>query len=185
MKLILNEGFLPPPYSIIQSTTGLETPQPMDNSGKDLGKDRFSSLLLRLKIPLKPQHENFIKLPYDYFCPTVKPSLSGRCCDVCGLYFATKKGVKNHKSELHGQPQDTEIIEPLKIVAERNDEFLCYLNDGFSDSDNIIAEWHQKNMVSTAGVEFPVDEIDNEMQIISSLEDWIENPFEEKTYTVL
>ena len=180
MKQILNEGFLPPPYSIVQSTTGLTAPQPMDNNGKDLGKDRFSPLLLRLKIPLRPQHDNFLKMPYDYFCPSVKSSLLGRCCDVCGLYFATKKAVK-HKSELHAQPQIIEKIQPLKIVAERNDEVLCYLNDTTS---NVIVEWHHRDTVNLENLYFPPDQT-QDMQTIANLEDWIENPFEEKTYTLL
>lgn len=68
--------------------------------------------MLRLLIDIKPSHAGFVEIPYDFFGHSVKETLKGRVCAICGLYFVTKKGDKFHKEQVHGK---------TATVASKND----------------------------------------------------------------
>ncbi|CAG5001392.1 unnamed protein product [Parnassius apollo] len=94
LRSILSERFVIPPYPILQSSSGLCILKPQEHDGKT-----FATFLLRRSLGITPTHEGFKKLPYDLYCPSLqkdRQQLLERTCQRCGLYFCTKKKVKEH-----------------------------------------------------------------------------------------
>ena len=62
---------------------------------------RYPSLFLikSLNKEILPRSASKFKfgLPYDFACPSLQDTLSSRTCNVCGLYMASTKSLKNHK----------------------------------------------------------------------------------------
>ncbi|XP_036328606.1 uncharacterized protein LOC118740945 isoform X2 [Rhagoletis pomonella] len=64
---ILHHRFLPPPYPLLQTPSGLIVPKPNAHDGK-----HFAPLLLRLSLGSKHLNFDINKMAYDFFCPTIK-----------------------------------------------------------------------------------------------------------------
>lgn len=83
-------------------------------------------------------------------CPSVIPHLANRVCQFCGLYFAFKKSVLNHRRNIHKKERSAEMtcsrVRPVHIAAYRENEAMCILRDDFGCED---VEW------------IDVEEIDN------------------------
>nr|CAH7726608.1 unnamed protein product [Callosobruchus chinensis] len=74
---LLDNRFLPPPAKVKQTVDDLV----LDEGGQFL--DLPVNLALRLSTTLK----DFLQMPYDYFCPTVKLRLSSRTCKTCMVFI--------------------------------------------------------------------------------------------------
>nr|CAH7728431.1 unnamed protein product [Callosobruchus chinensis] len=88
---LLDNRFLPPPAKVKQTVDDLV----LDEGGQFL--DLPVNLALRLSTTLK----DFLQMPYDYFCPTVKLRLLSRTCKTCGLYHASVKSLNRHIEKIH------------------------------------------------------------------------------------
>ncbi|CAH2021858.1 unnamed protein product, partial [Acanthoscelides obtectus] len=62
--------FLPPPVKVKQTVDDLV----LDEGGQ------FLNLPVNLALRLSASLKDFLQMPYDYFCPTVKLRLSSRTC---------------------------------------------------------------------------------------------------------
>lgn len=124
-------------HPILQSSKGLHISKPQDHDGKS-----FAKFLMGRSLRITPAHDGFSKLPYDLYCPSLqkdRKQLLKRTCQICGLYFCTKKKVKEHISTCHKQIinpilSSTEIrkICPSRILTKRSigtsKEVLCVVN---------------------------------------------------------
>lgn len=62
-------------------------------------EDEFLNLCLALNISV--MSKEYLQVPYDYFCPSVKPRLSNRTCRECGLYNVSNKSATRHRKDIH------------------------------------------------------------------------------------
>jgi len=87
LKVVLPDGFFPPPYILRRSEKGLEIPE----ASNVQPSDSFPPLLVRQSLNLRPVAEGFPdQVPYDLYCPTVKDQLQGAC-----FFFNMAMGSKN------------------------------------------------------------------------------------------
>lgn len=172
LRTILHDGFLPPPIPLKQSPN-LSIP-----NNDDADEHEFCPIFIQLSLSMTAMDSRFRVMPYDLYCPTVKESLVDRCCDVCGLYFASKKSNNIHKKEIHGKASArTDKIQPLYILRRREGETLCVVeNCGFTnaewlDDDDIdIETLSEASSESTEASTFPV---------INSIHDWMQSNWTE------
>ena len=118
---LLNNRFLPPPLKVKQTADDLIVDD-------ELGQ--FLSLPLRLALHLDCSAKEFVQMPYDYFCPSVKPKLSSRTCKKCGLYHASVKTLDRHSKEIHTivKMQTETRVRPVRVAARRANELMCKLD---------------------------------------------------------
>lgn len=102
MKDILVDGFLPPPIKFIQTNRGIVSTEYDDERG------RFNSLYLRLSLQSQQPMIDFLQIPFDYYCPSIRDQLAKRICRHCGLYFASQSAVKRHVS-VHNENMVSDI----------------------------------------------------------------------------
>lgn len=88
---LLDNRFLPPPVKVKQTVDDLV----LDDGGQ------FLNLPVNLALRLNYSLKDFLQMPYDYFCPTVKLKLSSRTCKTCGLYHASVKSLNRHIEKIH------------------------------------------------------------------------------------
>lgn len=167
---MLPDGFLLPPYPLNQTKNGPVIP---DFSEKNM---KFAPLLLRMSLNKKPSHNKFSQIPYDMYCPSVQESINDRTCSVCHVYFSSKKGMKNHKKNLHGKSQSKEgKIRPLRVLRKRRGEVLCRL------SETGEREWFDEDDVeiSEKVEEIPKEKNVYDIPVINNFMDWTSSNFEE------
>lgn len=169
LRCILPEGFLPPPCKLWQSSSGLVATERGSHA-------KFCPLFLRLTLQINPSNKCFSKTPYDYFCPTVVPHLADKTCSMCGLYFASKKGVAKHKELVHGMfPEPIAKIQPACVLARRGKELLCLFRDEQSGAED--AEWFDEDDVDT-DVKLSMDsDSPSHIPIVGSTMDWLSSPW--------
>lgn len=173
LRTVLKNGFLPPPYAIKQTSTG-----PTISKPDAKGQDNFASLLLRNYLDLQIEDKRFISIPYDYYCPSVQKDLLGRTCEICGIYFVSKKGVKTHKSEIHKKASTGSIkTRPRRIIARRNKEILCHVPNHEGEVE--LAECHNEDDVETQGLSIPCDNADTPFPRVGNFDDWLSPTFED------
>lgn len=164
---LIPTGFLIPPYPIEQSAK-FKIPN------AEIG-NKFCPLLLRLSLQMKPKCTDFLEMPYDYYCPSVKLSLSSRCCSKCHLYHASQKSALKHLKEMHKKSVVNRIkIRPERVAARRAKELLCILKNNTADwlnESDVEADTLETNLPSTEQSGFPV---------INSITKWIANEWEEE-----
>ena len=98
-----------------------------------------------------------------------------RVCSGWGLYFASVKSLKSHKSVCNANRQTIAIADlhkvcPLRVAARRGKEIMCLVQY----KENEEFEWHDEEDVKAIGnvpqqsVESgtPVISISNEAQVI-------------------
>ena len=74
LKMLLSDGFLPPPFPLRRSELGLRVP---DSSNME-DKDYFPLLFMRQGINFRPLVKDFpLNPPYDLYCPTLQSALRG------------------------------------------------------------------------------------------------------------
>lgn len=88
---LLNNRFLPPPVKVKQTVDDLD----LDEGA------HFLNLPVNLALRLSTSLKDFLQMPYDYFCLTVKLKLSSRTCKMCGLYHASVKSLNRHIDKIH------------------------------------------------------------------------------------
>ncbi|XP_033212141.1 uncharacterized protein LOC117169744 [Belonocnema kinseyi] len=114
-------------------------------------------------------------MPYDFYCPTIKKDLNRRICQICGLYFTSKKNVKTHKQNVHGKTVSApKKIRPFRIVTKRGQELLVQKD---KEAENV--EWVDVDTIENPDVPNN-DPQDCTMPQIDNLQSWMENPFEEE-----
>lgn len=118
---ILDNRFLPPPVKVKQTVDDLV----LDEGGQFL--DLPVNLALRLSASLK----DFLQMPYDYFCPTVKLRLSSRTCKTCGFYHASVKSLNRHIEKIHKKvnTHTDSKVRPVRVAARRANELMCIIQN--------------------------------------------------------
>ena len=169
LRCILPQGFLPPPCKLWQSSSGLIATERGDHA-------KFCPLFVRLSLQINPSLKNFVKTPYDYFCPSIVPFLADRTCSMCGIYFASKKGVVKHKELVHGMfSEPVQKAQPACVLARRGKELLCLFRDDHSGAED--AEWIDEDEVDT-DVKLRMDsDTPSQIPIVASTMDWLSSPW--------
>lgn len=172
IKKLLPNGFLPPPIKLTQTKSGLQVVETVDSNAK------FTDLLARLTIKVEPETKQFLKIPYDWSCPSVKGKLANRSCKKCGAYHASKKSLNAHIKNLH-KGGDINVItkkQPLRIAARRAKELMCvWKNDLTGDEE---AEWVSEDEIDVDSLKKNEKLLGNPRVIVKKLEDWLTIPWE-------
>jgi len=165
-------GFLPPPYPIDQSNSGLNVP----DFNNEISRMVFVPLLLRLATNIQSCSTTFKVIPYDYFCPSIKPQLMERCCKVCGLYHASIKSANHHVKIVHKKEKYTpiarKVLRPLRVAAKRGRELLIALRDAD------VYEWFDESdvEVESSAIKENVNKETESYPVINSISDWLTSP---------
>ncbi|XP_060801623.1 uncharacterized protein LOC106141435 [Amyelois transitella] len=181
LRSILPERFVIPPYPILQSSSGLYIPKPQEHDGKT-----FATFLLRRSLGITPTHDGFNKLPYDLYCPSLQKDrrqLLERTCQWCGLYFCTKKKVKEHVNSCHKQPNPSSSnsvemhnVRPSRILTRRSigrsKEILCVVRE------NDDTEWLDETDVDFQQSTVPTTDLQDAYPVVS-VEECLANPWSE------
>ncbi|GBO27061.1 hypothetical protein AVEN_143995-1 [Araneus ventricosus] len=130
----------------------------------------FIELSLRLGLNLNVPVKGFLKMSYDFFCPSIKSQLSARTCGRCGLYHASQKSANRHKKTVHGEKsQKACLVRSLRIAAHRANELMCVIKyvEGMED-----AEWLNEEEVCQDSFQEESDEVVTEggSNIITDME---------------
>ncbi|CAH1109923.1 unnamed protein product [Psylliodes chrysocephalus] len=88
---LLDNRFFPPPVKVKQTVDDLVLDE----------EEKFIDLPVNLVLRLSTSLKDFLQMPYDYFCPTVKLGLSSQTCKTCGLYHAFVKSLNRHIEKIH------------------------------------------------------------------------------------
>lgn len=181
LRALIPNGFLPPPYPILQTSSGLTVPA--FDAKKEL---KFSPFLIRLKTDTQPEHKDYDTIPYDLYGPSVQKSLKTRFCSFCQKYFTSKKNVENHKKIIHSfaTQSNQEKIEPKKIFQKRGNEILCKFDidteeviEWLDEEDVIVPEkW---DLPSTEYLEKLVEEKLEDFPIVKDVGKWLKSDFED------
>nr|CAH7757198.1 unnamed protein product [Callosobruchus chinensis] len=161
---LLDNRFLPPPAKVKQTVDDLV----LDEGGQFL--DLPVNLALRLSTTLK----DFLQMPYDYFCPTVKLRLSSRTCKTCGLYHASVKSLNRHIEKIHKKvntPTEGKV-RPVRVAARRANELMCIIQN--LEHQNV--EWLDESEVDIPKSDESEQTHNTEQQsnVIDNLESWIQ-----------
>ena len=169
---ILPDRFLPPPIKIKQSSTGLQIASQSDS-------EEFIDIFIRRAININIVDKNFVKIPYDYFCPSVISQLKDRTCKKCGLYHSSKKSLVKHLKNVHVIPKvKVQSIRPVRIAAVRANEKLCILQD--EETGATDAEWvDDDDLDSSFNKDIDVNKKDEEssLPVINNINDWLISPW--------
>ena len=91
INAILRNRFLPAPVMYTKKESGV-----FAATEDELESAHFGSLSERILLDhIRPK--DFKILPYDFYCPSVRPKILTRVCKKCGLYFCTVTALKLHK----------------------------------------------------------------------------------------
>lgn len=118
----------------------------------------------------------FTQVPYVYFCSSVKPKLSARICQVCGLYNASNKSTDHYRKNIHGsvvQGVSQWRVRSMSIAARCANELMHILRALNGDE---YAEWLEKEKMEEQGLEsstIPAHR-SSENIIIYNVEIWIQ-----------
>lgn len=171
----------------------LPNPVPAKHIGQgsvacDADSHNFLPLFVNLQLNSVIQEEkmgDFIVPPYDLHCPSVQPSITKRCCAVCGIYHASIKSAISHTKECHPRtaaaivsaPPTEDRRRPVRVAARRQREMMVILRDHLNGE---AAEWldaedididsanHQQESSAAEGV-----------PIIGNIQQWTQVPWED------
>ncbi|XP_062556883.1 uncharacterized protein LOC134221713 [Armigeres subalbatus] len=132
----------------------------------------FQNLALKIGRPT-PSKTNVV--PYDMFCPSVLADLPARICDVCGLYFASKKSVDHHSKAVHGNARQRRNEGSRSICAKgrRGKEILCLVQDNQTGGEDV--EWMDETDVD---VDVPGEVFESSCNAeIQPANEWAKNEF--------
>ena len=150
--MINEDRFLPGPLPLKQTThdglvVSLNDPQAKYPSMfliKSLNKDILPRSAAKFKFGL----------PYDFACPSLQNTLPLRTCNVCGLYMASIKSLKNHKKlciakgrQVNNEVTDRDCVRPLRVAARRGRELMCVIR--YMEMEDL--EWHDEQDVQYSG----------------------------------
>ncbi|XP_062560330.1 uncharacterized protein LOC134224782 [Armigeres subalbatus] len=169
---ILPDRFLPSPCPLIQTSDGLLIPDVKNVKPTDQFLPLFQNLALKIGRPT-PSKTNVV--PYDMFCPSVLADLPARICDVCGLYFASKKSVDHHSKAVHGNARQRRNEGSRSICAKgrRGKEILCLVQDNQTGGEDV--EWMDETDVD---VDVPGEVFESSCNAeIQPANEWAKNEF--------
>lgn len=171
LRSILPERFMIPPYPILQSSSGLCIPKPEEHDGKT-----FATFLLRLSLGISKS------LQKD------RQQLLERTCQWCGLYFCTKKKVKEHVNSCHKQCKNINNsvgmhnVHPSRILTRRSNgrsrEILCVVRE------NDDTEWLDESDVDFQQNTVPTTDLQDAYPVVS-VEESLANPWSEDNISSL
>ncbi|KAG5889651.1 hypothetical protein JTB14_028929 [Gonioctena quinquepunctata] len=161
---LLDNRFLPPPVKVKQTIDDLI----LDEGGQ------FLNLLVNLALRLSASLKDFLQMPYDYFCPTVKLRLSSRTCKTCGLYHASVKSLNRHIEKIHKKvnTHTDRKVRPVRVAARRANELMCIIQN----LEHHDVEWLDENDVDIPKLDESEQTHNTEQQtsnVIENLESWI------------
>ncbi|XP_056644480.1 uncharacterized protein LOC130450228 isoform X2 [Diorhabda sublineata] len=107
LHVLLHDLFLLPPYPI-QVNGHPVIPDPEQHDGKT-----FAPFLIRHCLPIQPLH-TFTSIPYDIYCPSLRHDVEKRCCNTCGIYFASITKVVERR---RARAVQTLKLRPSRIVT--------------------------------------------------------------------
>ncbi|KAG5877588.1 hypothetical protein JTB14_027190 [Gonioctena quinquepunctata] len=161
---LLDNRFLPPPVKVKQTVDDLV----LDEGGQ------FLNLPVNLALRLSASLKDFLQMPYDYFCPTVKLRLSSRTCKTCGLYHASVKSLNRHIETIHKKvnTHTDRKVRPVRVAARRANELMCIIQN----LEHHDVEWLDENDVDIPKLDESEQTHNTEQQtsnVIENLESWI------------
>ncbi|CAF1403975.1 unnamed protein product, partial [Rotaria magnacalcarata] len=111
---VFPQRFLPSPVPFVRGSSGLVI------ITNDSEQDQFyGSLFQRLQLnKLIHKQLNSSSIPFDYFCTSVKQSISKRTCEICNKYFPSMERRKNH-CKIH---KSKKVIIHTEILSSDKDE---------------------------------------------------------------
>ena len=165
---LLDNRFLPPPVKVKQTSDDLVL--------DDLGQ--FVNLPVNLALRLNSSLKDFLQMPYDYFCPTVKLKLASRICKTCGIYHASLKSLNRHIEHIH-KKINTNImkVRPIRVAARRANELMCIIQnlehqdvEWFDEKDVDSLKSDESNEIHDDGD----DVVKKTSNVIENIESWIQ-----------
>ncbi|KAG6451046.1 hypothetical protein O3G_MSEX006916 [Manduca sexta] len=121
--------------------------------------------------------EDFLQMPYDYFCPTVKLRLSSRTYKTCGFHRASVKSLNRHIEKIHKKvnTHTDRKVRPVRVAASRANELMCIIQN----LEHHDVEWLDKNDVDILKSDKSEQIHNTEQQskqsnVIENLESWIQ-----------
>lgn len=90
LRDVLFQRFLPAPFPVSQRPFFIPSSEAMES-------EKFPSLLVRQSLTLRPNYSRTKEIPYDLYCPSQRDNVEGRTCPTCGVYFATKNSMNEHR----------------------------------------------------------------------------------------
>lgn len=181
LRTILPNGFLPPPVKVKPNKNGILEPAGInDKTGKflplfqllatniEVNRNGASQVLIffeRLKFRLNYRILIiiiFFQVPYDFYCTSINSQIFDRICNVCGLYFATKKAVEAHLKCNHDRSEKSTVcrrVRPINILKYRNLEALCTISDDHTGEENV--EWIDVEGIDDTELVMPTECIDS------------------------
>ncbi|KAG5889384.1 hypothetical protein JTB14_005084 [Gonioctena quinquepunctata] len=162
---LLDNRVLPPPVEVKQTVDDLV----LDEVGE------FLNLPVNLALRLSASLKDFLQMPYDYFCPTVKLRLSSRTCKTCGLYHAFVKSLNRHIEKIHKKvnTHTDRKVRPVRVAARRANELMCIIQN----LEHHDVEWLDENDVDIPTLDESEQTHNTEQQtsnVIENLESWIQ-----------
>ena len=110
-------------------------------------------------------------------CPSIETRLSERTCEICGLYFASRKSVLNHTKIVHEKHRMSAArVHPVHIILRRENEALCVLQDDIGNED---AEWIDVEELDLVDESEIPTEVESNLPLIENLSDWLRSPWTE------
>jgi len=118
---VFPKRFLPAPAVYQFGARGLQALEP-EEYVKLPKKYKFASLKDRLLLELKPRAaSNFIRPPFDLYCPSMQDTLERSICKYCGSSWPCQAAVKRH-AKCHGDLRKQKKLAPLDSASEDNTE---------------------------------------------------------------
>jgi len=119
--------FLPGPVPLLHSEQGIIVSK-VENE-----RSFYGSLSLRLSLKVfEPRICEISPQPFDWSCPSLQDKVRERVCNVCMMYFCSKKAVGSHKKSVHFSTIES-ILETIEFVVqqcyEEEDEEIPVITD--------------------------------------------------------
>ena len=177
---ILPGRFLPPPFPMCQTSSGLKAPERNDAS---LCKfvPLFQSLALKVTDILPRSARMFRILPYDFYCPSANASLLEKTCKVCNQYFASSVILKKHMVIHRHSSLNSQIpmknIRPVRIAARRQRELMAVIAQ--EEDDDEIVEWFEEQDLELDGLIEPEEDIETVAMPVFSTDSHLQLPWED------
>lgn len=116
----------------------------------------FGSLFQRLALRhLEPPHE-FVRMPFDLYCPSVTADVAKRSCEQCGMYFPSQVAKRSH-ARIHKRALNAMAVKEADV-----EEF-----EAESEAEVVLVE--------TAAA--ATDGSDDGLPVVRNLFDWMQSVF--------
>lgn len=133
---ILDDGRLPPPIGLDNSTNG----KIKDSILEKITLSEFAPLLMAKTLGKLEPNERI----YDRQCPSVQSKLVSRTCNVCGKYFSAIKSMKDHM-KLHKKIAIIPKQRQRQIITTRGEEILAVIEN---DNHALDVEWMRRDEIN-------------------------------------